>query len=86
MYNQILLGSDSWGSRLHQLHHCRGASLSQRVTSYDTKQSNGETPIMHKVWKTWSTTSLLLLPDSPWPRVIAVVRVLSIGQIELFDI
>ena len=34
----------------------------------------------------WSTPSLPLLPGSLWPGVIAPERVLSIDQIELFDI
>ena len=34
----------------------------------------------------WSTPSLSLLPGPIWPRVVAPERVLSMSQIELFDI
>ena len=34
----------------------------------------------------WHTLLLLLLPGSLWPGVVVAERVLSIGQIELFDI
>ena len=34
----------------------------------------------------WSTPSLPSLPGPLWPRVLAFDRVLSMGQIELFDI
>ena len=34
----------------------------------------------------WSTPSLPSLPGSLWPEVVGPERVLSMGQIELFDI
>ena len=46
----------------------------------DTKQSDGEVSGM------WSTPSLLLFPGPLWPGVVAPDRVLSMDQIELFDI
>ena len=40
-----------WGRRIHQLPLCRGArSPSQRVSWYDTKQSDGEVPVMLELW------------------------------------
>ena len=41
---------------------------------------------MLELWVMWSTLSLLLLPGPLWPRVVAPDSVLSMGQIELFDI
>ena len=47
---------------------------------YDTKISNSEAPVMG------STPSLLSLPGPLWPEVVAPDRILSMGQIALFDI
>ena len=47
---------------------------------YGTEQSDGEALVM------WSTLSLLSLSGPFWPRMVAPDRVLSMGQIELFDI
>ena len=41
---------------------------------------------MLEFWGMWSTPSLSLLPGSLWPGVEAPYRILSMGQIELFDI
>ena len=41
---------------------------------------------MLELWGMQSTPSLPLIPGPLWPRVVAPDRVLSIGQIELFDI
>ena len=52
----------------------------------DTKQSDHESPLMLDLWRMWSTPSLPLLPGPIWLGVLAFDRVLSMGQIELFDI
>ena len=41
---------------------------------------------MLELWGMQSTPSLLLLSDLLWPSVVIPDRVLSMGQIELFDI
>ena len=41
---------------------------------------------MQELWEMWSTPSLPSLPSPHWPGVVAPDKVLSIGQIELFDI
>ena len=41
---------------------------------------------MLELWGMQSTPSLLLLPDPLWLGVVAPEKVLSMGQIELFDI
>ena len=51
---------------------------------YDIKQSNSEAPVM-EIWEMWSNPSLPSLPGSLWLGVVAPDRVLSMGQIELFD-
>ena len=52
-----------WGCRIHWLHLCRGVRLPQRMSWYDTKQSDGEAPVMLELWGMWSTPSLLSLPS-----------------------
>ena len=54
--------------------------------AYDTKQYDGEGPVMLELWGMQSTPSLPSLPGSLWPGVVAPDRVLSMGQIELCDI
>ena len=50
---------------------------------YDTKQSDGEVPVMLELWGMQSTSSLPSLPGPLWPGVVAPDRVLSMGKIEL---
>ena len=72
-----------WGYRNHQLLLYRGVrSPSNEYLGHDTKQSDGEIPVMQELWGMWSTSSLPL-PLSPlWPRVVAPDRVQSMDQIE----
>ena len=53
---------------------------------YNTKQSDGEAPVMLELWGMWSIPSLPSLPGPLWPQVVAPDRSLSMGQVELFDI
>ena len=64
----------------------RGKTLHNKCPWYDTKQSDGEAPLMLELWRIQSTLSLPSLPSPFWPGVRAPDRVLSMGQIELFDI
>ena len=50
---------------------------------YDTKQSEGEVPVMLELSGMWSTRSLPSLPGWPWPSVVVPDRVLFMGQQEL---
>ena len=59
---------------------------SNECTRYDIKQSDGEAPIMLELWEMWITPSLTLISDPLKLGVIATHRVLSMGQIEMFDI
>ena len=63
---------------------CRGVRPTPNECSgYDTKQSDGEVPVMLKLWGMWSIPSLPLLPGPQLPGVVGSDRVLSIDQIEL---
>ena len=66
----------SWDRRIHRLYLCRGV---RPLPHYDTKQSNGEAPVMLEFWGMQSTPSLPLLPCPLWPRVVAPDRALSMG-------
>ena len=41
---------------------------------------------MLELWKMWSTPSLTSLPGPHWPRAVGPDRVLSMDQIELFEV
>ena len=73
-----------WLCRIRQLYLCRGLRPPpQWVSWYDTKQTDGEGPVMLELWGMRSTPSLPSLPGPLWPGVVAPDRVLSMGQIEL---
>ena len=57
----------------------------QRVFWYDIKLSDGEAPVMLEIWVILSTSPLPSFPGPLWLTVVAPDRVLSMGQIELFD-
>ena len=59
----------------------KGYNPANKCPGYDTKQSDGEVPVMLGLWGMWSTLSLL--PGSLWPGRVAPDKDLSIGQIEL---
>ena len=50
-----------------------------KIPGYDTKQSDGEVPVMPELWGMQSTPLLALLPSPLWPGVVASDRVLSMG-------
>ena len=70
----------SWSCRIHQLLFCRRERLNPKVRpGYDSKQSDGEVPVMLELWGMRSSPSLPLL----WPGVEVLDGVLPIAQIEL---
>ena len=72
------------GSRIHRLHLCRGVRPPpHECPRYDIKQSDGEVPITLELWGMRSTPSLPSLPGPFWMGVVALDRVLSMGQMEL---
>ena len=81
----ILAQSAAWGGAVEYI-ECFSAEEwhlpPQRVSWFNTKQSDGEIPAILKLWGMWSTPSLPLLPGPPWPGVVASDRVLTMGQTE----
>ena len=67
-----------WGRGIHRLLFCWGVRLHlNKCPGYDTKQSDGEVPVMLELWGMRSTFSLL--PGPLWPGVVALDRVLFMG-------
>ena len=56
-----------------------------KCPEYDTKPSDSEAPVLD-LWEMRSTSLLPSLPGSHRPEVVAPDRVLSMSQIDLFDI
>ena len=58
-----------WDCTIHRLHLCRGVRpSSSECRRYDTKQSDGEVPVMLKFWGMRNIPSLPSLPSPFWPR------------------
>ena len=64
----------------------RGKISPNETPEYDTKQSDSEAPVMLEFWGMQSTPLLPSLSGPLWPRVVALNRVQSMGQIELNSI
>ena len=84
--DQLLFCPVGWGCRIHRLLLCRGIRPQNECPRYDTKQSDGEAPVILELWGMWSTHSLLSLLGSFWPGMVAPDNVPSMGQIELNSI
>ena len=71
-----------------RLHLCKKGKnlLANKCPGYVTKQSDGNTAVMLELLRIWSTPLFPSLPGPLWPEVGAHERVLSVGQIEPFDI
>ena len=57
--------------QIHRLHLCRGVRPLNESPEYDTKQSDGEVPVMLEGLGMVSTSSLSSLPGLFWPGVVA---------------
>ena len=57
--------SIGWGSRIHQLHLCRGVSACNKCPGYDSKQSHCEAPVL-ELWGMWSISSVDFLGNFSW--------------------
>ena len=69
-----------WGCKIYRLHLCRGYdSPPTSFPAYNTKQSDGEVPVMPEFWGMRSTPLLPSLPGSPWPDVVAPGKALSMA-------
>ena len=65
--------------RIHWLHLCWGVRPPNECPEYNTKQSDGEVPVMLWLWGMRSTPSLPFLPGPLWHGVVASNRALSMG-------
>ena len=54
-------------------------TASLQTVLYDTKQSDGEVPVMMELWAMQSTPSLLWLLGPLWPGKVASDRALFVG-------
>ena len=61
----------------------KGKTLPKECPRYDTKQSDGEVPVLIELWGMQCPLSLPSLQGQLWPGVVTSDRVLSMGQIEL---
>ena len=62
----------NWGCSINRLLLCRRVRPHPKECSgYDTKQSDGEVPVMQKLWGIRSTPLLPSLPGPLWPGVVA---------------
>ena len=73
--------SFGWGCRIYRLQLCRGVRPlpANKCPGYDTKQSDGEVPVILELWGIWSTLLLPSLQASLWPGTVAPDRALSMG-------
>ena len=86
VYYPMLLPAQSIGAvKYTDCFSAEGLDPPNEYPGYYTKQSDGEAPVMLEFWGMRSTFSLPSLPGQLWPGVEAPNRVLSMGQIELFD-
>ena len=60
-----------WGSSIHRLLLCTGVGLPIECPGYETKQSDGEVPVILEICGMQSTPSLPSLPDPLWFGVVA---------------
>ena len=64
----------------------RSKTLLTSILNMTLSKSDGEALVMLEIWGMQSTPLLTSFQSPLWPGVVAPDRVLSIGQIELFDI
>ena len=81
-------GPVGWGCRIRRLHLCRGVRPTchpptSECDVYDTKQSDGEVPVILELWGMGSDPLLPSLPGQLWPGVLAPDRVQSMNQTKL---
>ena len=57
--------------KIHRLFLCRVVRPPNKCPGYDTKQSDGEVPVILELWGMWSTPLLPSLPGLLCPGVVA---------------
>ena len=65
--------------------NCISADFPNGCPRYDIKQFDVDAPVL-ELWRMSTTPSLPLLQGPIWHGVVAPDRVLSMAQIELFDV
>ena len=70
-------------TRTAALQRRKTPTTTNRCPGYDTKQPDGEVPVMLELWGMRSTLSLPSLPGPPWPGVVAHDRILFMDQIKV---
>ena len=68
-HSHILNCLVGWGYRIHRLNLCQGVTPYE-CPGYDTKQSDGEVPVMLELWGMQSALSLPSLLGPLWPEVV----------------
>ena len=70
-----------WDCRIRRLLLYRGLRPPppNESAGYDTKQSDGEVPVMLELWGMQSTSSLPMIQGPFWPGMVAPDRALSMG-------
>ena len=79
--NCISFSSVGCGLRIHWLHLSRRVPPLNECPGYDNKQLDGEAPVMLELWAMQNIPYLPLLSGPLWPGMVALDRVLSMGQI-----
>ena len=70
--NHVGLCSLCWDCRIPQLRLCRGVGLaSNECPGYDTKQSDGETPVMLELWAMWNSPFIAITLRSTLVRNVS---------------
>ena len=68
-----------WGNTIDRRLLCRTVRSPNECSGYDTKQSDGEVPVMLELYEMQSTPSLSSLPGPLWSGVVAPDRVLPLS-------
>ena len=73
-----------WGYGIHRLHLGRGVRPpANEYPRYDTEQSDGEVSVMLEIWRMRSTLYCQCFQVYSDPEWLHLIRVLSMGHIEL---
>ena len=68
---QLLLAQSAGAVEYTDCFSAEGKTPTNECPRYDTKQSDGEVPVILELWEMWTTPLLPLLPCLLWPGVVA---------------
>ena len=80
------MAQSAWAKEYTDCFSAEGSDSTNECPGYDTKQSDSAAAVMLELLGVWNTYSLTSLPGSFWPEVVTLGRILTKGQIELFDV